>query len=189
MELSNINVIYGGSFNPPTIAHYVVSKEIIKRFKVNDFVFMPTSLNYGKKTLIDDKPRMDMLAILSSHIPNTRVSDFELKQEKYMGTYYTLEHFKGYYFVMGADNLNEIETWRHFPDVVKNNKFIVFKRNNIDCYEILNKDNLKAYKNNFIIIENFLAPNVSSSEYRKSLDKSIVLDDIHEYVINNKLYK
>ncbi len=57
MQNIDINVIFGGSFNPPTIAHYEISKAIIDKFKVNDFVFVPTSLNYGKKTLIDSKMR------------------------------------------------------------------------------------------------------------------------------------
>lgn len=189
MQNIDINVIFGGSFNPPTIAHYEISKAIIEEFKVNDFVFVPTSLNYGKKTLIDSKSRIEMLEIMCKHLPNCRVSDFEIKQNKYKGTYFTLEHFKGYYFVMGADNLIEIETWKHFPDVVRENKFIIFNRNNIDVESILNKETLKDYKDNFLILDNISIPNVSSSAYRETLDKRIVLSDVHEYVIKNKLYK
>ena len=69
------------------------------------------------------------------------------------------------------------------------NKFIIFNRNNIDVESILNKETLKDYKDNFLILDNISIPNVSSSAYRETLDKGIVLNDVHEYVIKNKLYK
>ena len=189
MQITNIKVVFGGSFNPPTIAHYEISKAIIERFKVSDLVFVPTSLNYGKKTLISNKSRIEMLEIMCKDLPNSRVSDFEVIQPEYKGTYFTLKHFQGYYFVMGADNLIEIETWKNFPNVVSENKFIIFNRNNINIFGILNKESLKPYKDNFILLDDISIPDVSSSAYRKTFDKTIVLSDIHKYVLKNKLYR
>ena len=37
-KIKNINVIFGGSFNPPTVAHYEISKQIIEHFNVLDFL-------------------------------------------------------------------------------------------------------------------------------------------------------
>lgn len=184
----SIKVIFGGSFNPPTIAHYEICKAITKRFNVSDFVFMPTGISYGKKSLISSSHRYNMLEIMCSLIPNSRVSSFELEQEEYKGTYYTLEHFKGYYFILGADNLIEIKTWKNFPKVIEKNKFIVFNRNHTDLNNIFCDEDIAPYKSNFIVID-IMISDVSSTLYRKTLDETIVLPEIHNYVIENKLYE
>lgn len=188
IERKTIKVIFGGSFNPPTIAHYEISKIITEKFNVSDFVFMPTGISYGKKTLIAGNHRYNMLKILCSLIPNSRVSTFELEQEEYHGTYYTLEHFKGYYFILGADNLIEIKTWKNFPKVIETNKFIVFNRNHTDLNNVFNDKDIAPYKNNFEVIDVTIS-DVSSTLYRKTLDKKIVLPEIHKYVLENKLYE
>lgn len=187
-KIKNINVIFGGSFNPPTVAHYEISKQIIEYFNVLDFVFMPTGNNYSKPELIKASHRYNMLELVCKKLKNARVSDFEMTQEKYKGTYYMLEHFKGYYFVLGADNVKDIVNWINFPKVVSDNKFIVLNRNNIDLSKILNQEKLINYKDNFIIFNDFTVSDVSSSKYRMSLDPKYVLEEVHEYCVVNKLY-
>jgi len=188
-NIKNINVIFGGSFNPPTIAHFEISKQIIDTFNVSDFVFMPTGNNYSKPELIDSKHRYNMLNILCSKLTNARVSDYEMNQTKYKGTYYMLKDFPGYYFVLGADNVKDIVNWINFPNVVKENKFIVLNRENIDLSEILSNEKLIDYKDNFIIFTDFITSDVSSSKYRCSLDSKYVLPEVHGYVLKNNLYK
>ena len=79
-KIKNINVIFGGSFNPPTVAHYEISKQIIEHFNVLDFVFMPTGNNYSKPELINASHRYKMLELVCKKLKNARVSDFEMTQ-------------------------------------------------------------------------------------------------------------
>ena len=142
-SIKKINVIFGGSFNPPTVAHYQISKQIIETFEVVDFVFMPTGNNYNKPELIDSSHRFEMLKLVCNNLKNARVSDFEMNQNNYKGTYYMLQNFPNYYFVLGADNLKDIVNWINFPKVVMENKFIVLNRDKFDLSEILNSNELK----------------------------------------------
>lgn len=182
------HVLYGGSFNPPTIAHYYISKSIIDYYDVEDFVFLPTGSNYRKDELISGYCRINMLKILCKHLNNARVSDYEINQKEFLGTYHSLKKFKDYYFVIGADNLKEIIKWKNFPDVVKNNKYIVINRTGIDIDMILNGD-LKDYRDNFIVFDRFININVSSSEYRKTKNKDLLLEDVYNYIKENGLYR
>ena len=107
-----MKIIYGGSFNPPTIAHYEIAKYILDKFPESEIVFVPTAQHYNKPGLCYDIDRINMLKILCHKLGNrASVSGFEIYQKEYLGTYYTLKHFGDCYFLMGADNFDYIEKW------------------------------------------------------------------------------
>lgn len=188
-----MKIIYGGSFNPPTIAHYEISKYILDKFPESEIIFVPTAQHYNKPGLCYDIDRINMLKIMCHKLgERASVSGFEIYQKEYLGTYYTLKHFGECYFLMGADNFDYIEKWIKFPEIVIENKFIVIPRDNYDIEkkfkenEILNK-----YRDNFIILEEFDKVYISSSEYRNTKNKSLLLDEINEYIEEQEkeLYK
>ncbi len=187
-------VIFGGSFNPPTKAHYQITKDVIKKYNVKDFIFLPTANFYNKSDLIDVKYRFDMLNLVCNQIKeelniNISVSLYEANDKEYKGTYNTLNHYKGYYFLMGADNLNEITTWKNFPNLIIDNKFIVIDRGEFNINSILSSNEyLNKYRDNFIIYKDYKKIDVSSSLYRKNHDSNLLLDSINEYITTNKLY-
>lgn len=184
-------IIYGGSFNPPTIAHFEIAKHIINMFPNEKFIFLPTNNFYKKENLKDFRIRVKMLDILCNKLGHkASISDFELKLDKYYGTYYTLEHFKNSYFVMGADNVLTLPKWIKYPEVVINNKFIIVPRNDIDLNKVF-EDNqiLKQYQENFIILNNFNKMYVSSSDYRKTLNDKYLLMEVVDFINKNKLYR
>jgi len=184
-------ILYGGSFNPPTIAHFKIAKYIIEKFKDDQFFFLPTNNFYKKDNLKDFHYRCDMLEILCRKLDNkAQVSFFELELDKYYGTDYTLKHFEDPCFVLGADNLESITSWINYPNVVIDNKFIIVPRDDIDLDRIINDNEvLKKYRNNFIILENFNNIYISSSNYRKTKDDKLLLLEVAEYIKNNHLYK
>ena len=188
-EVQGIKVIFGGSFNPPTKAHYEIAKRVIEKYSVNDFVFIPTGNVYNKPNLIDAKYRIEMLEILCNKLNNARVSDYEMKQTKYLGTYQTLKDFQGYYFLMGADNFITLHQWINYPNVVKDNKFIVIDRNNIDLEEYINKySDVKDSIDNFVFFEEFKEIDISSTKYHQTKDENLLLEEVNLYIKNNKIY-
>lgn len=186
-----MTIIYGGSFNPPTIAHYEIMKYLIENYKDANFYFLPTNNFYHKDNLRDFHHRVEMLELLCKKLKNrVSVSDFEIKLDKYYGTYYTLKHFENPYFVMGADNLLHINKWINFPNIIKDFKFIIIPRDNIDIEKTINENtDLQEYRDNLIILKSFNNIYISSSEFRKTQDSSLLLDEVFEYIKNNNLYK
>lgn len=188
-NIKGIKVLFGGSFNPPTKAHYEIAKEVIDKFEVKEFVFLPTGNVYNKPNLIECKQRIAMLDLLCKKLKNASVSDYEMKQDVYLGTYKTLEHFKGFYFLMGADNFITLHQWINYPNVIINNKFIVVERNNLDLNEYINKHlDVKNNINNFLFYEDFKQIDISSSKFNQTKDYSLLLEEVADYIINHNLY-
>lgn len=189
MDVKGIKVLFGGSFNPPTKAHFEIAKKVIEKYEVTDFIFLPTGNVYNKPNLIDCKYRIEMLQILCKKLNNASVSDYEMKQKKYLGTYKTLEDFQGYYFLMGADNFITLHSWINFPNVVINNRFLVINRNGINCNEYLETVNvINEYKDNFIFVDDFKEIDISSTKYHQTKDESLLLDEVNEYIKKYSVY-
>lgn len=186
----SMNILYGGAFNPPTIAHLKIIKFLINHFAGCHLMLLPTNNSYKEKDVIDFHHRVKMLEILIKDLDGQiTISDYELKQNQFVGTYYTLAHYDHPYFVMGADQLANIETWVKYPDLIYENKFIVFPRDKIDLNAVIEANPiLKANQDHFMII-NFDEMDISSSMFRYSRDTNIVTKEIYEYIKANKLYE
>lgn len=186
-----MTIIYGGSFNPPTLAHFEIAKYILEKFPNCDFYFLPTNNSYNKAHLNDFHYRLKMLEIMCEKLgKNAKVSDFEGKLDKYYGTYYTLKHFPDPYFVMGADNFLTIESWINFPNIIRDFKFIIIPRDKINIENFIDKNPvIKQFKNNFIILDEFKELDLSSTVYRKTKDNSLLLEEVAKFIKENNLYK
>jgi len=187
-------VVFGGSFNPPTIAHYQIAKYVKNQLFCKQFFFLPVGNQYPKKNLVDSVHRVKMLNLVCQHLDDTAVCQLETHCKQVLTTFETLTLLKKQYpneeiaFVLGADNLKQLKSWIQFEKLITNFKLIVFKRNDLDVEEIIQTEFLKQ-KQQFIILESFGEMNVSSSLYRENLtNEHLVLPEISAYVKAHKLY-
>lgn len=184
-----MNIVYGGSFNPPTIAHKAIVEELIEKFNPKNLIIVPTGNSYDRKDLLDFKYRFDMLKIA---FPNCVISDIEINNQKYRGTLYTLDllskDYDDLYFVMGADNLLQIKTWIRYEELFKKYNFIIMRRNDLDIDSFISNELLK-YKDHFQIID--VDYKVSSTKIRENLEdnKNMLQIEVYEYIKKNNLYK
>jgi len=185
-----MKIIYGGSFNPPTIAHYKIAEYLLEKFPVNELIFLPVANNYTKKGLVDFEHRYKMLEIYCKKLgARVSISDYEATLDKYEGTIKTLEHFNNPYFVIGADNLLSIKEWAGFPNVLQKGIFIVIPRNNINMHKFINDDEILCkYKDRFIILDEFEEIPISASKYRTNKNGRFLDKDIEEYIKKFDLY-
>lgn len=183
-------VLFGGSFNPPTIAHYEIIKYLALCGKFNEVLILPNgdSYTFGGKVLDNFKNRVEMLKIICQEFENVKILETENK-ESFKGTQVTLEILNHPYFVLGDDCLEKFHLWKNFEKLVSENKFIVINRNkSFDVYNyLLNNEYLKDYLDNFEII-NINTPDVSSSDFRDNNNENVVSEEVLQYIKNNKLY-
>lgn len=185
-----MEILFGGAFNPPTIAHYQMLLYLLDYFPEAKIILLPTNNYYHKKDLAPLSDRIAMLKIMIGNLLRVTVSDYEAHLDKYYGTYYILKAFNHPYFVIGADSLLNINEWIMYPDIVIENKFIVFPRDDLNIKNIIaNNKILSQYHNNFIILEKFRKLNISSSMFRESFDEKILLPEVLQYIKENKLYE
>lgn len=181
---------FGGSFNPPTIAHYNLIKQAISEYDFDKVYFVPMNDYYKKSGLIDMDKRIEMLELLCKNDSKIEVSDIE-KEMDYASSAIDAfrvicDRFSGneIVFFMGEDNFSKMETWKDYDELKKYN-YIVFQRNE--------KYTLNINQKNVIYMKNIENLNVSSTIIRRRLQRNESIDDlvtseIKDYILKNKLY-
>ena len=181
---------FGGSFNPPTIAHYNLIKQALAEYDFDKVYFVPMNDYYKKSGLIDMEKRIDMLELLCKNDSKIEVSDIE-REMNYQSTAIDafrliLDKFSGneIVFFMGEDNFSRMSTWKDYEELMKFN-YIVFQRNETKILDI----NFK----NVIYMKNKENLNISSTVIRNKLQKNECIDDlvardVKDYILRNKLY-
>ena len=196
-----IIAIFGGSFNPPINSHVFLAKQILDKFqKIEKLIFVPVSTKYQKQELIEDKYRYNMLKIICDKEERIEVSDIEMTTDKQLYTIQTLDIFKekykenDIYFVMGTDNLKEIEMWKESERLLKNYKIIVLEREDDKLENIIkNSKLLRKYKNSLIKIDGIDKIFLSSTMIRNRIKngenvEEFIDEEVLRYIKENKLY-
>ena len=194
--------IFGGSFNPPINSHITLAKEIMNKFSsIEKLIFVPVSTRYQKEDLAKDEHRYNMLKLICDKNNKLEVSDIELKEEKQLYTIQTLDIFKekykdyDIYFVMGTDNLKELETWKEAERILSEYKIIVLERDNDKLSDILQKNRfLNKYKDSLIKIEGIDRIFLSSTMIREKIKngeevEQFIDEEVLQYIKENGLYE
>ena len=176
MEKSGI-AVFGGSFNPPTIAHISLAKQVLAKMdNLEKVILVPVSTRYNKNGLASDEIRFNMLEQICAKEPGLEVSRLELDSDKQLYTIETLRKIKQQnpnkqiYFVLGTDNLKELETWHKVYELLSSFKFIVLKRDEDSVSDIIDKIKiLKKYESSFFELNGIDTVDLSSSYVRKRI--------------------
>ena len=190
MERKVDRIIYGGAFNPPTIAHKRIGMYLCNKYKDALILYMPTNSFYNKGDLISFNDRFEMTKLLVKDLGDrVAVSNYEGEEHKFSGTYYTLKEFGNPYFVIGADALQNLSTWIKGEDLIKENNFIVFPRSGFNIREIFNQKILKDNIDHFIVIDDYQEDDISSTAYRNEKDKAVLTKEVYDYIKKKGLYR
>ena len=186
-------IVFGGAFNPPTIAHREIYFHIKKSLDFKTFIFLPVSNLYTKSSLISNLHRLNMLKLMAEDLEHATVSDLEINDSDFLGTYHSLLRIQERYnddvaFVIGADNLENIHHWKHAEALLTEFKFIVINRHEQDiASKIKESKHLTKYQENFMILPDFHM-HISSTIFRETLEPSYVPEKVFEYIMTHNLY-
>lgn len=143
-------LMFGGAFNPPTIAHIQLAEYAKKMTKSDVVIFVPTKMTYIKNDqqkdfAFNDEVRYEMLQKIASTREWMVVSDFEIKAETQPRTYMTLLHLKdeGYAckLLFGSDKLKELKTgWMYMKEITEQFGIVCMKRRNDDFQSIMDNN-------------------------------------------------
>lgn len=196
--------IFGAAFDPITNGHLWTVETALRFAKLDRVIFVPSSdcrMDKGRK-LTNDEHRLNMINITIKKLHQFEVSTIEIINPKeYQYTYHTMEYFKqkysqdDMYFIMGADVLKELPYWSKGNELIKNNKFIVIPRNNINMQQVISNNLfLNNYKDKFILIEENIEMPISSSCIRNQIQqgenpKDLLPKGCYNYILKNGLYQ
>lgn len=129
--------ILGGTFNPIHCGHLRAAIEVREICGLAQVIMIPAAVPPHKegRNLASPEHRLAMTAMAVADIPEVEYSDVEIKR---LGTSYTIDTWRYYKDLMGADaNLKlilgrevflEIHTWHHFEELLSEAEFIVTNR-------------------------------------------------------------
>lgn len=189
--------IFGGSFNPPHLAHQKIIELYIKKAELDKCIIIPAACSPFKQneSLASDSHRIKMLELLSQDIPNTNISEYEIKKGGVSYTYDTIQFIKNKYpndelfLLIGYDQLISFHKWTKYQDILSDIKLCVALRT-VEADNDFIQEKLRVYQ--AITLENEFME-ISSTEIRDRIKKAESLNDllpasIEEYILSNKLY-
>ena len=201
MERKQI-VIFGGCFNPPLNSHFSLAQQIINEYEnIEQIIFVPVNSKYQKADLISNEHRYKMLKLACDKNEKFDVSRIELDSPRPLYTIETLRIFQETYskyqiaFIIGSDNLKEINTWEKAEELTKDFKIYVLERDKDNIEEILKSNGyLNKNKQAFIKAKDNITSNLSSTFVRNKLKNGksvryLTTDEVVSYIEENKLYK
>lgn len=155
-------VVLGGSFNPPTLAHFRLMQAALDGLGADTGYYVPSSNKYVtrkmKKTahpeeVCPDEMRLDMLRVMCTEDPRMQVCDVELSDPNISGhTYETLKAIQALhagaevYFIFGADKMKILPKWPTYDALTNDFRLLVFARDGFDPEKLFAKNTRLAAK-------------------------------------------
>ncbi|MBT3319570.1 MAG: nicotinate-nucleotide adenylyltransferase [Clostridia bacterium] len=194
--------LLGGTFNPIHNGHIRMASIALCEFLLGEVIFLPTGDPPHKQNslIAPSRQRIDMIKLAIEDYPSFSVSAIETQRAGTTYTIDTLEALKRsnvkseYYYIIGADTLFELHTWKNIDKVLSLTNFICILRpgtDDADAKEYAAVLNEKYHHN--IYIANDKGPSISSSQIRSlamrgELRPTLVPDKVASYIAQNRIY-
>jgi nicotinate-nucleotide adenylyltransferase len=200
--------IFGGTFNPIHCGHLAVAEEIRERLGLEKIVFVPSGTPPHKDPADLASPSqrclMAQMAVVSN--PSFEVSSWEAEKKGKTYSIDTVRHFReilgkeaALYFVIGADMLVDLASWKNLPELLGLCRFVVVPRPGFEIQKVLDRQFLSQSPfpgtellENLVIQE---APvlDISSTRIRRRVRdlksiKYLVPESVEQFIHNQRLY-
>ena len=117
--------LFGGTFDPPHLAHRALAEVALTQLKLDQLVLMPTgSAWYKTRSLTEGEHRLSMCRLAFADCPNVVVDDLEIKRDGPCYTLDTLLHLHKTYpgadlfLIIGADQAAKFNTWHRWQEIL-----------------------------------------------------------------------
>ncbi len=195
--------ILGGTFNPIHTGHLILAQNAIEYCALDKVLFVPSGCSYFKDPTViaDTKHRLNMTKEAIKDNERFMISDIEAVREGNSYTCDTLTELNAqypdthFYFIIGADTLFAIESWKDPEVIFKSCTLVCAKREGFEANRLSAKaDDLKARFGADIVIMDVPEVDISSTLIRDMLVKNrscryYIPDAVLDYINVNGLYK
>lgn len=129
--------LFGGTFDPVHIGHLIIADSICDLKCLDKVIFIPSARppHKGSDILFDAGERFKLLSLAVHGDPRFLVSDIEMRREGPSYTIDTIREFKAMLppdtelsFIVGMDNLYEIDLWKNPYDIIRECRILVAGR-------------------------------------------------------------
>lgn len=203
--LRNCNAIgiMGGTFDPIHYGHLAAAEAVRYEFGVEKIIFIPTGIPAHKEeeSVTDSKHRFLMTTLATADNPNFNVSTIEIDRVGHSYTVDTITEIREYcnddaviYFIMGADSLHQIYSWKNIEKLFKICEIIVVPRPGYKKSALLDEIKMLQKKVNkkvhYLEVNGF---DISSTDIkyrikRNSAVRYMLPPNVLNYIIKEGLY-
>ncbi len=189
--------IFGGTFNPPHIAHSIVADDVREQMHLDKIIFIPSGNPPLKDNSVSAEHRFKMASLAFGDDPNFEVSDIEMnKPDVRSYTVDTLirlkekykDDFVKLYLILGIDNLITLHKWKDPNKLFLLSEVVVVNRPDNLVQDVSPDFSNRVKYLSIPMLE------ISSSMIREYVQnnksiKYLVKPEVDEYIKKNNLYK
>jgi nicotinate-nucleotide adenylyltransferase len=197
--------IFGGTFDPIHVGHLIIAETVRDEMGLDTVLFVPAATPPHKRgrAVSDAADRLEMVRLAIEGNPVFDVSDIEIRRG---GVSYSIETVKAleaaaepgtqFFFIIGADTVPELATWKDIDDLVQHCTFVVAARPGVRIEALLGTDLGLTPETRHRVLTHFVDAvrvDLASTELRARLaeGKSIrhlVPEPVHDYIRTKGLY-
>jgi nicotinate-nucleotide adenylyltransferase len=174
--------LYGGTFDPPHIAHLKLADWVQKELQLAYIYFIPTAI-HALKNNSDLSPafiRLKLVEAATEGYEGFKVSRIEIDRKEISYTIHTLQKFKKYeklpeseiYYIIGIDNLADFQMWKEPDKIMDLARIVVIRRSGTDDQKINSK-----YIQKVTFLESPII-DISATEIRNKINLGIDVSDL-----------
>jgi nicotinate-nucleotide adenylyltransferase len=128
--------LYGGTFDPIHHGHLILARDAIEQLGLDRIVFLPAAISPHKlaRAPAPAELRREMVAAAIAGEPRFEMDDSELRRSGPSFSIDSVERFRArhpearLYYLIGADNVRDLSTWRRIEELRRMVQFVVFGR-------------------------------------------------------------
>ena len=190
--------LYGGTFDPPHNGHLAIAEQCQRMLKIDHFLFIPAfSAPHKTNTKTSSvKDRLAMLKLAIQPYAGFEISELEIDRKGVSYSIDTISQIKEYlclrsdnlFFLIGADSLVELHTWRQPERILDESRVVVAARPHYSVEDVP-----VNYRNEVEVLSNPLM-DISSTEIRQKVQlnepiRHLVPKSVLDYIECHKLYR
>lgn len=190
--------LYGGTFDPPHNGHLAVADQCRQILNIDRILFIPAFMAPHKTNIkiSSAADRLTMLRLAIQPYPHFEISELELQRKGISYSIDTILQIKRdlnltrdeLFFLIGADGLKELHTWRDPDRILAESRVVVAGRPNYSL------DDVPAdYRGRVEILSNPLM-DISSTDIRQKIQNHesvyhLLPKSVADYIERHKLYQ
>ena len=192
--------IMGGTLDPVHNGHLAITKACMREANLDGAILLPAGDPPHKKGETGGRHRLRMAELAAAELEGCRALDLEIRRPGVTYTVDTLTELTGaypdteWYYIVGADTLDVLDTWHDFSRVAGMCSFLVTGRPGIadERMEERRRELTEAYGARIILTE-AVGPDISSTAVRENVAEGrsisgMVPSSVEEYIRREGLY-
>lgn len=194
--------VYGGTFNPPHVAHVRAAESFARAVQLDELIIIPANLPPHKEFsgTVTPEERLEMTGLAFADLKCACVSDIEIKRGGKSYTVDTLRELSSddveLYFLCGTDMLLTLDSW-YMPEEIFKLATICYVRREADVVTAKAlSEKEKEYKIRFgagVLAIDMDVIEISSTEIRAALASGkhteLIPESVLDYIRARGLYR